>query len=36
MQKRGPNNSNAAGHRASLEDQNVSKGTGVLGEMWNK
>jgi hypothetical protein len=36
MQKRGPGNKNAAGHRASLEDQSVSRGTGVIGEMWNK
>jgi hypothetical protein len=35
-QKRGPENNNTAAHRASLEDQSVSKGAGVLGDMWNK
>lgn len=34
--KRDPKNDNAAARRASLEEQTIPKGAGVVGDMWNK
>ena len=34
--KRNPANDRAAARRASLEEQTIPKGAGLLGDMWNK
>lgn len=34
--KRNPENDNAAARRASLEEQTIPKGAGIVGDMWNK
>lgn len=34
--KRNPGNDNAAARRASLEEQTIPRGAGILGDAWNK